>query len=148
MPKADLTELLEQTIIAGFPELTAVDISIDWAKDLDGLLELGELEDNGYFIEVDKSLRNASIDVLTGGIAHELAHIITDQNETIMEKLLYKFSAHYRTATERNTDLTAILRGYGHRLLAFMAFACKEWSYYPDDGLSAIEIKLLTTKGD
>ena len=86
--------------------------------------------------------------VIRGGLAHELAHIVDMRGWTLGRKLahswLYKCSRTYRIAVERNTDLTAVLRGHGKDLLAFMDYAAAQgYDQYYEDGLSPRELRAL-----
>ena len=146
----DLKSILDELLVSAFPDLRMHDITIEFKKTSDGMIEMGRLTDEGYYVEVDKPLRKASRVELMGGIAHELCHIVRDAKETFVEKLLYRFSRRYREAIERDIDLEVILRGYGRHLLAFSLLAGKKWNRYREDGLAPREIASLiesTTSG-
>ncbi|NQU98711.1 hypothetical protein HQ533_04545 [Candidatus Woesearchaeota archaeon] len=147
----DLKKIRDNIIENGFPELMSIDIWIDWKKLKDALIEYGGLTEEGFYIEVDKSLRDAPTEVIEGGLAHDLTHILTDvqqgRNLTLKDRLAYKISKKYKTLDERNTDVTAILRGYGSQLLAFLQYAEeKDFPHYQEDGLSIREISALVNK--
>ncbi len=147
-----LAKIRDRVIKKGFPELMDDDIQIEYSSLNDALLEYGELSEEGFYIEVDISLKKAPEEVIEGGLAHELSHIMTDKNEDgnlmFWDKLAYKFSPSYRTLDERNTDLLVIIRGYGNQLLAFLKYAEeKEFPHYKEDGLSIREIEsILSTE--
>lgn len=148
----DLRRIVDKVIIKSFPELMDDDIQIEY-KDLeDALLEYGELSEEGFYIEVDVSLKDAPENVIEGGIAHELSHILTDKKEdkslTLQDKFAYKLSKRYRALDERNTDLIVILRGFGNQLLNFLKYAEeKGFPHYNEDGLSIREIEALLSEG-
>jgi hypothetical protein len=144
----DLKVILDSIIKGAFPELLAEDIKIEYKKLKDAMFEYGMLSYEGAYIEVDKSLKDAPINVLIGGIVHELAHILTDikigKNQSIKDRLAYKISTRYKTLDERNTDLEVILRGYGKELFEFLIYSEKTgYDHYKEDGLSIRELKIL-----
>lgn len=141
--KPDINNILE-TALQAYPELRSKDVRVQWAKLEDAVMEVQPLSPEGWIIEVDKSLQDASNEVILGGLAHELAHIIRDTKETWIDKILYKISVRYQTNDERNTDLEAVFRGFAPQLLAFMQATEKlDYEYYEEDGLSTRELKLL-----
>jgi hypothetical protein len=149
MVEADLSQILNTVIRRGFPELLGEDIQIEFLKVKASLLNYGELTHEGFYVEVDTSLRKAPIEVLIGGIAHECAHIVVDR--LVGRKFLsgdmiaYRISKRYKTLDERNTDLEVILRGFGIELLAFLRYSEKlKLSHFREDGLSIREVELLT----
>jgi hypothetical protein len=143
----NLEEIRDYTIKKGFPELLAENITISYAHLKDAFLICGDLKDEGYFIKVTPILKKAPKDVIIGGVAHELAHILDAQSRNKHEKAtdakLYRFSKTYRTMTERNTDLQTIIRDFGAELLAFMKYYEKTEPHYKEDGLSIREIQKL-----
>lgn len=147
--KPSLTELFEKTL-AAYPELRSKDISVSWEDLEDALMEVQPMDPEGWIIEVDKTLKDSSPEVIVGGIAHELAHIVRElhfsQNTKFWDKLLYRYFRNYRTLDERNTDLEAVLRGFAPELLAFMEESEKhDLDFYEEDGLSIRELKTLLT---
>jgi hypothetical protein len=148
----DLAHIRDLVIRRGFPELLAEDIQVEYKHLKDAMLEYGHLTQEGFYIEVDESLQKAPEQVLAGGIAHELSHILTDKNlkgrSVSMDGFAYRLSKRYKTLDERNTDLEVILRGFGKDLLAFLEYSEKEgYPYYKEDGLSIREVKILLEKG-
>jgi len=144
----DLVRIRDKVIQRGFPELLAEDIQVEYKHLKDALLEYGSLTEEGFYIEVDESLQNASEQVLAGGLAHELSHILVEKNlegrAISVDGLAYRLSKRYKTLDERNTDLEVILRGFGKDLLAFLEYAEKEGCpHYKEDGLSIREVKIL-----
>ncbi|MBN1377438.1 hypothetical protein JW949_03870 [Candidatus Woesearchaeota archaeon] len=144
----NLEEILDDVVINGFPEFMDEDIWIEYKSIKKSLLKSGELTDEGFYIEVDNLLKDTSANVIMGGVAHELAHLVTERNlskySSKKDGLHYKRSKRYKTLDERDTDLRAILRGYGPHLLEFMKYSKeKGFPYYKKDGLSINEIKTL-----
>jgi hypothetical protein len=144
----NLAKIRDRVIKKGFPELMNDDIQIEYSALDDALFEYGELSEEGFYIEVDTSLKDAPEEVIEGGLAHELSHILTDKKEdknlTLRDKLAYKFSLRYRGLDERNTDLLVIIRSFGNQLLAFLKYAEeKGFPHYKEDGLSIREIEML-----
>lgn len=145
--KPDLQIILEATL-KGFPELRSKDITIQWVKLDDALLEVQPMDPDGWIIEVDKSMAKASQKSIIGGIAHELSHIVSELNwkksTKLFDKILYSLSNRYKTLDERNTDLETILRGFGAELLEFLE-TTKAWDldHYEEDGLHLREVQKL-----
>ena len=151
MTGAEINGIKDEVIKNGFPELMKVDITALFSKIDDYVMQVDEREDNGWIIEIDDMLIREQADeklinVLKGGIAHELAHIVRKQRGLFniwMDKFLYKISKRYVELDERNTDLIVFLRGYGEELLKFLEYSEKKYSRYEEDGLSQIELKTL-----
>jgi hypothetical protein len=148
MPLNELTKVLNLVIRKGFPELLREDIHIEFVKLPDALLQYGELTHEGYYIEVDESLRGAPRGVLIGGIAHENAHIVMERSIghrfASGDWLAYRISSRYKTLDERNTDIEVILRGFGGELLQFLRYSEKlDLNHYKEDGLSIREVEIL-----
>jgi hypothetical protein len=144
----NLAKIRDNIIIKNFPELMDDDIQVEYNNLEDALFEYGELSEEGFYIEVDESLKDAPEEVIEGGLAHELSHILTDKKEhrnlNFRDRLAYKFSLNYRTLDERNTDFLVIIRGYGNQLLTFLKYAEKKgFPHYKEDGLSIREIEAL-----
>ena len=144
----DLPQIVDRVIAKRFPELLGEDIRIEYTNLHDSLLEYGELTGEGYYIEVDETLRNAPREVLVGGIAHELAHIVIEKNldrkALSGDALAYRISSRYKTLDERNTDVEVILRGFGRELLDFLLYSEKlQLDHYREDGLSIREVRIL-----
>lgn len=144
----NLREILDDVIKRAFPELLSEDIKIEYKKLKDAMLEYGMLSSEGAYIEVDKSLKEAPVNVIQGGMAHELAHILIDlkigKRKSLNDKLAYRISKRYKTLDERNTDLEVILRGFGSELCEFLIYCEKEgYDHYKEDGLSLRELKIL-----
>lgn len=119
--KLDLNFIKNKIIKNAFLELLDEDIQIELKKLKDACFQLVPYTSEGYCIEVDESMKNASQDILEGGIAHELAHIV-DNPKTFFGI----FSKKYLVYQERNVDVIVVLRGYGRQLLSFLKFAEKK----------------------
>ena len=150
---ANLTKILDGVIRRGFPELLREDIRIEFLNLHDSLLSYGELTHEGFYIEVDKTLRDAPENVFIGGIAHECAHIVVDMSKGRKalsgDALAYRISSRYKTLDERNTDLEVILRGFGQELLHFLRYSEQlGLDHYREDGLSIREIEILLGESD
>jgi hypothetical protein len=148
MPLNDLKKILNLVVRKGYPELLREDVKIEFVKLRDALLQYGELTHEGYYIEVDETLRDAPKGVLIGGIAHESAHIIMDKSIEHRfisgDWLAYRISSRYKTLDERNTDIEVILRGFGRELLQFLRYSEElELDHYKEDGLSIREVEIL-----
>ena len=151
MKLADVTRVLDEVIKSGFPELLGEDIRIEFSTLNDALLTFGKLSHEGFYIEVDESLRNASAAVLIGGIAHECAHIVFEKTKMYkalsIDMFAYRLSSRYRILDERNTDLEVVLRGFGNELLLFLQHSVQlGLDHYREDGLSIREIEILISK--
>jgi len=148
----NLAEIRDQIIQTGFPELLSEDIQTEYKKLDDALLEYCGLTSEGYCIEIDNSMKDASIAVMEGGLAHELSHILTDLNQERnfrrRDRWARRISKRYTVLDERNTDLQAIIRGYGPQLLAFLEYSQeKGFDHYKEDGLSIREVKAILSAG-
>jgi hypothetical protein len=116
-------------------------------------MSYGELTHEGFYIEVDSSLRGSPQEVLVGGIAHECAHIVVDKTgsgkKLSGDMIAYRISKRYKTLDERNTDLEVILRGFGRELAAFLRYSEKlKLSHFREDGLSIREIEILIGRSE
>ncbi len=151
---SDLVTIKQKVVRTGFPELTDIQIEIDFEDSDDEMLGYGELEGGGYYIDVDIVMRKASLAAIEGGLAHELAHISIDQSmddaSRFLDDLAYEFNEEYQTNDERKTDLLVIKRGYGIQLLKFFKFYNKRYKpYTKEDGLTKREIKeILKQRGE
>ncbi|TSE04403.1 MULTISPECIES: hypothetical protein [Aquimarina] len=148
----NLQTILNDIIKNAFPELMDEDIAIEWKNLEDALMDQGGLTGHGYFIEVDESLKKANEAIIVGGIAHELCHILADLKvgkwQILLDRVAYRIFKRYRTLDERNTDLQAIIRGYGSSVLLFMKYSeNKGYNYYKEDGLSIREIEAILNNG-
>jgi hypothetical protein len=141
--KININKIKNNVIKKGFPELSDEDIQIEWNDIKDSCFVLVPFKSEGYCIEIDNSMRKASVMVIEGGLAHEFAHIIDDIDKS-KNIDLGRISKKYRIYQERNTDLTVILRGYGKQLLKFLYYVEKlGFPRYKEDGLSIVEIEKL-----
>ena len=147
-----LLEIRDDIIVSGFPELMKEDIQVEYKLLNDALFEYGGLTSEGFYIEVDESLKNAPRDVMEGGFAHEFSHISTDlelgKKQTLCDRIAYRVSKRYKTMDERDIDLQVILRGYGPQLLSFLRYSEeKGFPHYKEDGLSIREVSSLLSLG-
>jgi hypothetical protein len=147
-----LEKIRDEIIKKAFPELKEEDIQIEYKKLDDALVEWGALTGEGFYLEVDEGLKNAPRDVLEGGIAHDLCHVVSEKEqgrfESWLDGVLYRNFKRYMRLDERNTDVEAVLRGYGQQLLTFLEYAEKEGHpRYREDGLSIIELQKLLSTG-
>jgi len=126
MPNLEIIK--EKLIQKGFPELQNKKIVIEFNPQFtDGLLEYDRLGENEYYIQINELLLQAPEEALEGGLAHEFAHILTELKMSLaaskLETIRYKFSRKYRALDERETDLLALLRGYGYHLFQLCQFS-------------------------
>ena len=147
----ELGEIRDRVIRHGFPELMGEDVQAEYKPLEDALFEYGELGGEGFYIEVDESLREAPTEVMEGGFAHEFAHILSDRKRSSASKfgdrLACIFSKTYRALDEINTDLQVIIRGYGRQLLALLKYSEeKGLPYYREDGLSLREVEAILSQ--
>jgi len=150
---ADLKPILDSIIPRGYKELLGHDIQIEYEKLEDALAQYSRLKPEGFYIEIDDTVRSASESVKIGLIASELSHIVEDVTTPawaiLKDRILYRFSKRYRILDERNTDLTTVLRGFGRELYEVMRFAEEHgYPYYREDGLSLRELEILLMKSD
>ena len=76
MIKININKIKNNVIKKGFSELSDEDIQIEWNNIKDSCFVLVPFKSEGYCIEIDNSMRKASVMVIEGGLAHEFAHII------------------------------------------------------------------------
>lgn len=148
----NLIEIRDRIITTSFPELMDGGIQVEYKSLEDAVMQSGTLSPEGLYIEVDNSMEDAPTDVVEGGIAHELSHFVEDLKESmfhsIRHSLAYSISPRYKRLVERNTDVSTIMRGYGHQLLAFLQYCEKKgFHHYYEDGLSIIEVNKLLSAG-
>jgi len=138
------TEIIER----GFPELSNTIITLGYKQMSDTYFEFERLKKRKYHIDVSTSLRNSKKMIITGGLAHDLAHISLDSNKNWLiheiDSLLYSNFEKYEIWDERRTDILVVKRGLGPDLLKFLNHANKKRDVYNrKDGLTAGEVKKL-----
>lgn len=145
-----LEQILDELIIDGFPELMNTNIQIKYTTSKTTPFAYDDLNtgSKGFYIEVSKYIKDAPKNVLYGGLAHELSHIISElplsKKEISKDREYYNNSFAYRKLDERNTDVTVILRGYGKELLALLKYLKNNgYEHCEDGGLSVREVKKL-----
>ena len=74
----NLYKIMNSIIRKGFQELSNVDIRLDFEVSNDEFVGYGKFNGGGYYIDVDKTLKKAPVQVIKGALAHELAHITID----------------------------------------------------------------------
>ncbi len=120
-----IEQILRRMIHRRFPELVHRKTAVGFG-DYDAWM-VYDLDGARYSIGVDRSLQGAPRNVLEGGLAHELSHILRDSAKSPWQRKLawrrYAASRAYRIGDERATDLLAIERGYGRQLMALMVYA-------------------------
>lgn len=142
----NLQEILNSVKSNGFSDLHVV-ISVEYVKSKDAYFSY-ERNERKYHIEADKKMKKAPLEVVEGGLAHELAHIERDSKLGFFERRedirKYNDSAEYRKEDERETDMLVIQKGYGKQLLEFIKYHNKRRrKYKKKDGLTKKEIKKL-----
>jgi len=146
-----LKSTLDTIIRKSFYELIGEEIHIDYKESKKYSLCHGYMPKSGWYINVNEELSKAPPAVVEGGIAHELAHIVTEkQYGRALTKLgkLENISRKHKTVNERNTDVTVILRGYGPQLQSYFEYMEKQGSRHrKQDGLSVREVATLLPSG-
>lgn len=99
-------------------------------KDLNGGAETRKYPFNRYGVILDSEfLQDTNDEELKGLLAHELAHIEDYSSMTFPEFLLfgaiYILFEDFQRDVERETDKTAIGKGFGKELLAFREYSLK-----------------------
>jgi len=102
-------------------------VSLDYKSVVDGSAEARYFPFKGYYIRLDVAeLENATNYELEGMFAHELAHLekynTMNKISLIFYGFHYQFSADFKRKVERETDLTAIQKGFGAQLAAFRTY--------------------------
>lgn len=139
-----LQKINNAIIDEGFPELRDDDIQVSY-RSLKNFLAICILENKHYCIYVSPEMKGSPNIVLSGILVHENCHMLKEKHmnnyQRKKDKRFYK-SKIFKTLDERNTDLEAILRGYGREILAYKKYA-EEMGlpYYEEDGLSVREIE-------
>ena len=143
----NLEEIRDEVIRRGFPELMTENISIKYTQLKDAFLYCNDFPKNGHHIKVDEELGNSPREVLIGGVAHEFAHLVDAEKRNtkgkVVDYILYNYLRTYRIAVERDTDLQAIMRGFGTELLAFLKYTEKLEPHDEEHGLSAREVEAI-----
>ena len=155
MPESErikLERIRDEIIEKAFPELKEEKIVIDYRKLYYSFFDCGRLPEGRFYLWVDESLKGVHIDILKGGIAHDLVHILSDKEQdksaSTLDFYLYGNWERYRILDERNTDLGTIIRGYGEELLLLMKYTENNGHpYIKDDGLSIREIEIILSLG-
>jgi hypothetical protein len=142
----NLNRIINHILKKGFPELSNAIIFVGHRRLKDAFFEYVTKSKGSYSINIDLSLKKANRNIIIGGLAHELSHILLEHKRNSMinqiDMLLYTLSSRYETWDERRTDLLTIKRGFGKELLAFLRYAeRKREKYDEDDGLTAEEIR-------
>lgn len=142
---SNLNKVMNGLIKENFDELSNANILIRYLKMRDGYFEFERLSRFNYLINADKSLKKAPLNVIKGGLAHELAHISKEIKMpfllSFLEEILYDFSSKYESYDERKTDLDIRNRGLGEELLAFVKYTDnRRKKYISSDGLTKKEI--------
>ena len=148
----DLEIVKNRIVTGGFPELSGIEIYPEYKKIKDGYLEFYRIKKGTYQINVDRSLGNATLGVVEGGTAHELAHIARDNKRWrifhTFDMFLYNNWRWYETRDERRTDILVVERGYGQQLLEFVRYANeRREDFTAKDGLTAEELERMLAGG-
>lgn len=148
----ELKQILERVIKRGYPEFLDYRLDVEYADLKDAFAVWGELESGGYYIEVDNEMKRSDEQAKIGLLAHELSHIVEDNNMNsrwtkLKNDLLYSLSKRYETLCERDIDLLVILRGFGQELYSFAKFVENKGYHHDSDvGLSLRELEILLGK--
>lgn len=147
----DLDSIKEKIIKNNFQELSDLVIMTDYKRLEGAYFDYDRLTKKEYQVMVESSLIRAPVIVVTGGMAHEIAHILRDGNMNFMlfaiDRTLYDLWQWYQTRDERQTDLLVVNRGLGLELLSFVEYANKRRANYTKrDGLTATELRKLLRK--
>jgi hypothetical protein len=141
----NLSDIMTTIIKDSFPELINTIIEIQYKKIKScHLLTCEQIKKNVFHINVDPLLSGLH---LTGGIAHELCHIVRtktlSESQQTKDFQLYQSNKLYRQLDERYTDFDTISRGYGFELYLLMKnyFKYKKTSKNAFVGMTAEEIK-------
>ena len=105
---AETQKCLEDLLNDHFPDLKNINIVVNYARSDDphnplegslksvGLLaiKITIIPGESYFIGLDESLENTNVDIIKGGLAHELAHIVHDlermKEEILKNRITYR----------------------------------------------------------
>ena len=147
----DLVAIKDRIVTMGYPELSQVRIRLDWVKSKDAYFEYGTVGGD-YFIDVDRKLRNSSIPVIEGGMAHEISHILLDHSLNpvlrFLDDKLHSYWERYQVWDERRTDILTIERGFGSELIEFTKYANKRREKFTKkDCLSLAEMRRVLRGG-
>ncbi len=148
----NLEEILDDVVINGFPELMDECILVKYKpmKKQWGIWDY--YYEEGFYINIDSSLKDVHVDVIKGLFAHELAHISKDKElGKRLSSRIYSFyngfnkkSNIFKIRVERENDARIIIRGYGHQLLALAKHHEETEGYSSKDcGLTTKEIETI-----
>ena len=134
--KFNLENLLYRIVSKSFHELKDQKIKIEYAEIENAYFGFSGNK-KGYEMYVDPKMKKASKNLVVGGIAHELCHIVNEMHLSSYvnrkDRLLYKKNSHYFQLDEKNTDLQAILRGYGKEILTLSKLKKRVGGLTPED---------------
>ena len=102
-------------------------------------------------IYVAKSARKMPIEALAGCLAHEMVHLVEDEQKNLLTFPFTTISGFRRdeTESERNIDTQAVNRGFGEHLIAFQKWANQHYKKYSKkDGLTINEIRVMLKESD
>jgi hypothetical protein len=124
----NLDAIRDEVVGYAFPELIRIPIELDY-ESIDRaflrMLPYGE----GYFIGVDTGMKDVNPNVVRGGMAHELAHIVFDLELSFIGRLIdglrYNVSPFYKSYLEKKTDNLVLERDMGPELLVFKNYVKK-----------------------
>ncbi|MFH1290881.1 MAG: hypothetical protein ABIH92_05765 [Nanoarchaeota archaeon] len=122
-------KIIEQLIKKSYPSLRNIKIHLNlWKQPRGSMMATKSIW--GYYIFVDsKKYENAGDNILTGGLAHELAHLEHYKKisflQNFLETIKYIFSKQFRRDVEIKTDKKTIKKGYGKELLINTEFRIK-----------------------
>lgn len=150
----NLEDIKNEVIEEGYSELKSTAIDVAWQRINDGLMTYGDLyflkngiyRVGGYYIDAHPILKKTGEQVVKGGFAHELGHIVKDikqtRKEANMDVRRYRCSRTYFIKDEICTDLEAINRGFGNEVLEFQIFRETE-NNYNGYGITSEQIKYI-----
>ena len=143
----NLPQILNEGRTKGFPELSDRHIMTRWIISSQGFDLRTPLPPfwNFYDIGVNADLGTAPIEVIQGGIAHELAevrsHVIFGRVKSALGSLHSYFSPNHRNNVEEAIDTVVIVRGYGPQLAVAFEYLDKQIPKQSKIGLSPEKIR-------
>jgi len=100
MAEVEIRQILGSIIKKGYPDLLNHDIQVEYKKLDDALADYGELKPEGFFIEVDNTVKEANNYVKIGVLASELSHIAEDVKTSNIGRFKDRFLCKFQRDTE------------------------------------------------
>jgi len=141
--ESEAIKIAETLISKGFPELASKSIKYLFVSGKDHHYYMATKRLFGCTIFIENEIRQFSPKAFKGCLAHEFAHIVIDDNKSVLQffKEFINYEAH-KSLDERNADMLVIQRGFGENLYQFHVEHNKDYkAFKKNDGLTKKEVQ-------